>query len=272
MPKRTDSFVPVILVILLAVASTSRASFAQDATDNCVTKPGAEALPGSHWYFHFDRANHRQCWYLGPDGAVAEAVVQPSPMRLPALEPTRQATVAPASLAGADEPAAQPFALRWPDALGSLRSPAEFASMSMSNSQTNSARASDGYAEVPATTGVQNDLPLTWPVPPPADRTLARMAAENSVALDLLAIFVGALGFSALLIRANSRRSAARRITQSSFREWRPLSESRSPLGEKAPSASVDLDAVARPNDLATDLAPNFEAELMLLLEKAETE
>jgi hypothetical protein len=271
MPKRTDSFAPVILVILLAAAPTSRASFAQDATDNCVTKPGSEALPGSHWYFHFDRANHRQCWYLGPDSAkVAEAVVQPSSVRPPAFGPTPEATAAPASLASADETAAPTFALRWPDALGSLRSPAEFASMS--NSQTNSSRASDSYAEVPATTDVQNDLPLTWPIPAPADRTLARMAAENSAALDLLAIFVGALGFSALLIRANSRRSAARRITQSSFREWRPSSESRSPLGEKAPSASVDLDAVARPNHLAPDLAPNFEAELMLLLEKAETE
>jgi hypothetical protein len=270
MPKRTGSFVPAIFVILLAAASTSGASFAQEATDNCVTKPGSEALPGSHWYFHFDRANHRQCWYLGPDSAkVAEAVVQPSAMPPPALGPTPQATAAPASLASADETAAPPFALRWPDALGSVRSTAEFASIS--NSQTSSSRASDSYAEVPATTDVQNDLPLTWPIPS-ADRTLARMAAENSAALDLLAIFVGALGFSALLIRANSRRSAARRIAQSSFREWRPSSESRSLLGEKAPSASVDLDAVARAGDLAPDLAPNFEAELMLLLEEAETE
>jgi hypothetical protein len=271
MPKRTDSFVPAIFVILLAAASTSGASFAQEATDNCVTKPGSEALPGSHWYFHFDRANHRQCWYLGPDSAkVAEAVVQPSAMPPAALGPTPQATAAPARLARADETAAPPFALRWPGALGSLRSTAEFASMS--NSQTSSSRASDSYAEVPATTDVQSDLPLTWRIPPPVDRTLARMAAENSAALDLLAIFVGALGFSALLIRANSRRSAARRIAQSSFREWRPSSESRSLLGEKAPSASVDLDAVARPSDLAPDLAPNFEAELMLLLEEAETE
>ena len=262
MPKRTDSFVPAIFVILLAAASTPRASFAQEATDNCVTKPSSEALPGSHWYFHFDRANHRQCWYLGPDSAkVVEAVVQPPPLPPPALGPTPE-TAAPASLASADETATPPFALRWPDAPGSARPTAEFASTS----------ASDSYAEVPATTDVQNDLPLTWPIPPPADRTLARMAAENSAALDLLAIFVGALGFSALLIRANSRRSAARRITQSSFRAWRPSSESRSLLDEKAPSASVDLDAVARPSDWAPDLAPNFEAELMLLLEEAETE
>jgi hypothetical protein len=267
MPKRTDSFVPAIFVILLAAALTPRASFAQEATDNCVTKPSSEALPGSHWYFHFDRANHRQCWYLGPDSAKAdsakmvEAVVQPPPPPPPALGPTPE-TAAPASLARADETATPPFALRWPDALGSLRSTAEFASTS----------ASDSYAEGPATTDVQNDLPLTWPIPRPADRTLARMAAENSTALDLLAIFVGALGFSALLIRANSRRSAARRIAQSSFRAWRPSSESRSLLDEKAPSVSVDLDAVARPSDLAPDLAPNFEAELTLLLEEAETQ
>jgi hypothetical protein len=259
MPKRTDSFVPAIFVILLAAALTPRASFAQEATDNCVTKPSSEALPGSHWYFHFDRANHRQCWYLGPDSAkMVEAVVQPPP---PALGRTPE-TATPASLASVDQTATPPFALRWPDALGSLRSTAEFASTT----------ASDSYAEVPATTDVQNDLPLTWPIPRPADRTLARMAAENSAALDLLAIFVGALGFSALLIRANSRRSAARRIAQSSFRAWRPSSESRSLLDEKAPSVSVDLDAVVRPSDLAPDLAPNFGAELTLLLEEAETQ
>lgn len=273
MPKRTYSFGPAILVILLAAALLGpRAGLAQEAADNCVTKPGADALPGSHWYFHFDRANHRQCWYLGPEGVKAVETAAQQPLLMGSATPAKlipEAIAASASAVSGDVSAAPTFALRWPDALGSLGSTArEFASMS-------SGPASDSYAEVPATSDTQatndtqNDLPAAWPILAPADRTLAGMSTETLTALNrMLAIFAGALGFSALIIRANFQRSAARRITRANFREWGPSSEITSRPGERVQSASVDLDAVARPNDSVSD----FGAELMLLLREAETE
>ena len=67
MPKRMASFVPAILVILLAVvALAARPGTAESAADECVTKHGSDAPEGSHWYYRIDRANNRRCWFLGP--------------------------------------------------------------------------------------------------------------------------------------------------------------------------------------------------------------
>jgi len=33
------------------------------AKDPCVTSPGSETQPGSHWYYRVDRTTNRQCWY-----------------------------------------------------------------------------------------------------------------------------------------------------------------------------------------------------------------
>src|SRR5215831_798885 len=75
---RTAFFMPVILVTLLAaLASTTRSSLAEAAADECVTKPGASAPQGSHWYYRVDRANNnRHCWYLGSEGAKPRAAKQ----------------------------------------------------------------------------------------------------------------------------------------------------------------------------------------------------
>jgi hypothetical protein len=33
------------------------------AKESCVTTPGSETEPGTHWYYRVDRATNRQCWY-----------------------------------------------------------------------------------------------------------------------------------------------------------------------------------------------------------------
>jgi hypothetical protein len=34
-----------------------------------MTKPDTAAPQGMHWYYHLDRTNNRQCWYLAAEGA-----------------------------------------------------------------------------------------------------------------------------------------------------------------------------------------------------------
>src|SRR3974377_134608 len=55
----------VSLTAFIGTAEVSRAA------DDCLTKPNALAPQGSHWYYRIDRTTHRQCWFLGAEGAFA---------------------------------------------------------------------------------------------------------------------------------------------------------------------------------------------------------
>jgi hypothetical protein len=55
----------VFTIALAAVIVTIEASH---AADDCLAGPNAAAPEGSHWYYRVDRATHRECWYLGPEG------------------------------------------------------------------------------------------------------------------------------------------------------------------------------------------------------------
>jgi hypothetical protein len=63
---------------------------ANSAADDCLTKPNAAAPPGNHWYYRVDRATHRECWYLGPEGREVRTHAQPdgSPARSPSASQT----------------------------------------------------------------------------------------------------------------------------------------------------------------------------------------
>ena len=58
------------LVWLLAASATLSATSscgsmsAALAEDSCVTSPGSQTKPGTHWYYHIDPAMNRKCWYL----------------------------------------------------------------------------------------------------------------------------------------------------------------------------------------------------------------
>jgi hypothetical protein len=62
MPKRVMSCVAA--VGLLAAAIMLSTSSATRATDDCLAGPNRPPAPGGHWYFHFDHAIGRKCWYL----------------------------------------------------------------------------------------------------------------------------------------------------------------------------------------------------------------
>jgi hypothetical protein len=60
--------VPAVSLILVAeVFFTARAS---RAADDCLSKPNTTPPQGTHWYYRVDRTTHRQCWYLGAEGAT----------------------------------------------------------------------------------------------------------------------------------------------------------------------------------------------------------
>jgi hypothetical protein len=73
-----------VLILLVTVGSTR----AEDAADDCLSKPNGTSPAGSHWYYRLERGTHRQCWYLGPEGG---RVHQAQPRRPAASHPARQA-------------------------------------------------------------------------------------------------------------------------------------------------------------------------------------
>jgi hypothetical protein len=63
--RRVAAALAVSLTAVIGTAEVSRAA------DDCLTKPNALAPQGSHWYYRIDRTTHRQCWFLGAEGAFA---------------------------------------------------------------------------------------------------------------------------------------------------------------------------------------------------------
>ena len=68
MVQHTRRRVAATLAVSLTVIGTAEVS---RAADDCLTKPNALAPQGSHWYYRIDRTTHRQCWFLGAEGAFA---------------------------------------------------------------------------------------------------------------------------------------------------------------------------------------------------------
>ena len=74
------------------------------AADDCISKPNTAPPQGSHWYYRVD-TNHRQCWYLGAEGAkvrphqqqTASTLRSPSSPK-PVAPPNRQTTAVAAAI------------------------------------------------------------------------------------------------------------------------------------------------------------------------------
>ena len=80
MPKRFMSCVPAVFVGLSAGAIVLNTNYATLA-DDCLAGPNRPPAPGGHWYFHFDKAGNRKCWYL------VEAATRPSTVEAPEIQP-----------------------------------------------------------------------------------------------------------------------------------------------------------------------------------------
>jgi len=231
MPKRMTIFVPAVLVFLPAlVLVAARASFAERATAECISNPGSTSPRGSHWYFRVDRVLHRQCWYLGPEGAKVHAgagQVEQS-MRLPLPRPV------PPPIAGAADARAvttpimtsesdvdENSILRWPRVSpGTATSEAAF----MSN-------------------GAQDDMPLIWPVLTAADVAAAGLQPASSAGPEgMLAMFAGAFAFVTVMARSFLKRSGALRAGRSI-----PLGRRRASTDLRGSSARMPPPVADRP-------------------------
>ena len=81
MPKRTAKFASALFVNVLAGIPLATIAHGDPATaEDCLSAPKGETPAGSHWRYHIDHINKRNCWYLRrEDGAVSQVVPQNSP-------------------------------------------------------------------------------------------------------------------------------------------------------------------------------------------------
>jgi hypothetical protein len=232
---RTAYFMPVILVTsLAAVASTTRSSLAEAAADECLTKPGASAPQGSHWFYRVDRANNnRHCWYLGSEGGKPRAIKQQAeaPLR-PRVRPTSrpepstaestvveiagaegsQGAVAPAVAPAAPVPTVAPPSGPGMTTDNDNSAAVEIAARwhALPRSADATARGAtpvgNNYAEERAPAQPEAEMPLVWPIVTPDD---AAEPAGSPVSLEyVLALLVGALALAAAIGRWVFMRAA----------------------------------------------------------------
>jgi hypothetical protein len=237
MQRRMIVIVPAVLVMPFAAAwLTAGSSLAGPAADECVSRPGASAPAGSHWYYRVNRADHRHCWYLGPVGAKVRSQARETASRSPSRSPQRPAETwrtaapetapapAPAAPAAAaptepsvPEDAVPQFAARWPDLPSSVAAGAR-----------EPAAASSAYAEEHADAG--DEMPLIWPVLTEAELAGAPQSALASggrptVLVGALALLLAGAVFKLTVARRPGRAHRGERPTVAPpypFRSTRP--------------------------------------------------
>jgi hypothetical protein len=283
--------VPIIFVALLAaVSSTTRSGLAepaaQGAADECVSKPGATAPQGSHWYYRVNRADSRHCWYLGPEGARMRAREAATPTRTSSPRPIRQRSAArladataaqtapaeavpaqakpveaarveaaPAEATAGENAAAAEFATRWPDLPSSLDL----------NARKPATMSRNSFAEEHATTDAQDGMPLVWPVLTPAELAAAEPAAQSNLKwVYILAVLSGTLALAAMLLNAINNRAAEHQPVRSDLRDQRrAASDMPRPRMKMRPQFADALAAARRADSIGDPLAAARKVDLV---------
>jgi hypothetical protein len=253
MPKRTTFFVPAILVFLpAAVLLTVQTSFAQHATDDCITKPNSAPPQGGHWYFRVDRMVHRQCWYLGPGGAKVRADTRQaeSPMRLPPPRPISPSTAE--SLAGSTATKALPTQIMSAksdaDANAIMRSLGPSVGTKVSEPASVSNSAAMSYAEE-RTANSRDDMPLIWPVLPDDLKAAGPQLADAGEREVMLAILAGTFAFATVMFRLTFKRPAVGR--SSLLADQRSVANARRPRERILPVSPTSPQLRAWPTSFA---------------------
>jgi hypothetical protein len=74
MQKHGHSFASGLGAGLVAAAIATIANPATlAAADSCLAKPDLRANQGGHWYYRYDRVNHRRCWYQASQSETRSA-------------------------------------------------------------------------------------------------------------------------------------------------------------------------------------------------------
>jgi len=74
MPNRVVSLVPAIIAGSLA-AMVLGVSWPA-AAEECLERPSRQVDQGGHWYYYFDRVQHRRCWFL----EMPQTTATPAPL------------------------------------------------------------------------------------------------------------------------------------------------------------------------------------------------
>jgi hypothetical protein len=219
MPTRTMHLRPALLAIGLATGCLGGPL--DSAADDCLAKPNAPSPPGQHWYYHLDRATHRECWYLGVPGAKVRARPQQAttsperPTSRPVAQPVRQppapvATPAPAD----DEIAPAETAVTRDEA--TVTPPSRWSSVSPSpaplQTEPQPLRSINAQVQPSPAREADEEMPLIWPILSPAELAAAEQPATASASLaQLAALLAVVLGLAALVARLAFRFSAMRK-------------------------------------------------------------
>jgi hypothetical protein len=168
MPRRPANIVPAILVSILAGVSLATMARGEPANvEDCLATPKAETPAGSHWRYHIDHANKRNCWYLRRDGGgISQVLPQSSPATPP---PAAKPSIADARAE------LRPQAIR-------EETPVVSPPANTAGSETSSANApvwnataavATRWPDLPAAVSVATAAPAAAPVVPASDATPA---------------------------------------------------------------------------------------------------
>jgi hypothetical protein len=287
---RAIYLVSVFFTVLLAAAGlTGRSSFAQAAAqaapqpapDECLSKPGATAPQGSHWYYRINRTDRRHCWYLGQEGARARdastrtssskpirqrsatrpaeatAAAAPTAPDEAASGPVTVAQAAPSPVMRADMPTSEndpgaEFAHRWPDLPSSV-----------DLNSRRSAPTSSSYVEEHAANCAHDDLPLVWPVLTPAEPPVAKPALQSAATwIYILGLLSGSLALAAVLLRAIGNRAPARQMARAASQERPHVPNVPRPQVREQPQFADALAAALRADALSSSIADACKVDL----------
>jgi hypothetical protein len=260
-------FVSAILFIPLGtVLVTAQTSLAEPAADECKTKPGSSAPPGSHWYYLINRTDQRRCWFLGPEGAKvrSQARETASNVSSPTRTSPRENAVETARAIPVPVEITQKTSLEGASA-ESNRAAGNFAAPSADLPKTPDLDAreptttNDNYAAARGRTDAQEEMRLISPVlTEPARAGLGDPARETAPgalflvgALAIVLLCVGAI-FKLARRHAQSVRRDRRRVPRRSSRV-RPGQAVRADMKE----AAVRSKDLARRSPTATRQGPS---------------
>jgi hypothetical protein len=234
----------ILFMPLATVLVTAQTSLAEPAADECKTKPGPSAPPGSHWYYLVNRTDQRHCWFLGPEGAKVRSQAREAPSRASSSTrtPQRENAVETARVISAPMELARKTPLE-AASTNSHGAAADFAAPSSDLPKTPELDArelttTNGYTPEHEPTDAQEEMPLIWPVLTEAERTGLPDAARDSGPGPVL--LVGALAI--VLLCAGAIFKLARRQTQSYRRARRVVSRQPRQLRRPRPSQGIRVD------------------------------
>ena len=255
MPRPMMFLLSAILFIPLGtVLVTAQTSLAEPASDECKTKPGSSAPPGSHWYYRIDRTDQRRCWFLGPEGAYARSQARETASKVtsstrtpPREKPVEAARAIPAPMEGAQRIVLDPASTE-------LRrvAAADFAAASSDLAKTPDLDArepttiSNNPTEAREPTDAQEEMPLIGPVVTEAEHAGLHDPARETAPMPVF--LVGAL---MVLLCAGAIFKLARRKTQSYRRGRRVVSSRPRRLHPGQKMRANMSETAARSNDFA---------------------